>query len=63
MARRMRLIEARFGDIGDDLNLFRKIEGWTVAGMAAATQGKIPRTQTPVEQVQKCRAPCALLRK
>ncbi len=25
MARRMRLIEARFGDIGDDLNLFRKI--------------------------------------
>ena len=27
MVRRMRLIEARFGDIGDDLNLFRKIEG------------------------------------
>jgi hypothetical protein len=25
MAQRMRLIEARFGDIGDDLNLFRKI--------------------------------------
>ena len=26
MARRMRLIEARFGGIGDDLNLFRNIE-------------------------------------
>ena len=26
MQQRMRMIEARFGDIGDDLNLFRKIE-------------------------------------
>ena len=27
MQQRMRMIEARFGGIGDDLNLFRKIEG------------------------------------